>query len=274
MLCDNMTALMTIKDAIKAAKKSILDNLDNASEKTGTVNQYGDKTLLLDAQAEEEILSVLTSSGIEFTILSEEKGFVKSENKPEYLAIVDPIDGSANLERGLPLVSIGISIIPYQDIMTSDDAEISVIESVFTDETYVAISGKGVTRNGKSVSVRKPISLENAIVSYDTKKTWDDEFMKKSLNTIKAIHDIRRSASNLLDLAWTAAGFLDGLVDLRNMLPIIHLCGTHMVFEAGGYVLDQTGKRFNSLLEPELMMNIIAASNETLARQILANFRS
>ena len=66
--------------------------------------------------------------------------------------------------------------------------------------------------------------------------------------------------------------FLDGMVDLRNMLPIIHICGTHMVFEAGGYVLDRNGNRFNSSLEPENMMNFVAASNETLARQILARF--
>lgn len=268
-----MTALKTIQKAIAEAKKSILENLENAAEHTGTINPYGDMTLLLDVQAENEIISVLQSSGIDFEILTEEKGFVKSVKKPEYLALVDPIDGSANLERGIPLVSIGISILPYQDKMTSDDAEISIIDSLFTDETYIAVTGKGVTRNGKSVRTRAPIELEKAIISYDTKRTWDEEFVKSSLNTIRAVHDTRRTASNLLDLCWTAAGFLDGMVDLRDMLPIIHLCGTHMVFEAGGFVLDKNGKRFNSSLEPETMMNFVAASSETLARQILARFQ-
>ena len=269
-----MTALKTLHTAIAAAKKCILDNLEQAAEKTGSVNQYGDKTLLIDMRAEEEILSILQSSGIEFTILTEEKGFIESDKSPEYLAIVDPIDGSANLERGIPLATIGIAIVPYMEKMTTDDAEISVIDSVFTPETYVAVTGKGVTRNGKSVKVRPPVELENAILSYDTKKTWDTEYMDRSLNAIKAIHDIRRTASNLLDLCWTAAGFLDGLVDLRDMLPIIHLCGTHMVFEAGGYVLDIDGTRYCSPLEPSLMMNFVAASNESLARQILARFQS
>ncbi len=268
-----MTALKTIQEAIIAAKQCILENLDSASEHTGTVNPYGDRTLLLDVKAEDEIISVLQSSGIEFAILTEEKGFIKSVKKAEYLALVDPIDGSANLERGIPLVSIGISIVPYQDKMMSDDAEISVIESVFTNETYIAVTGKGVSRNGTRVRTRAPIELDKAIISYDTKRTWDEEFVKSSLRTIQAVHDTRRSASNLLDLCWTAAGFLDGMVDLRNMLPIIHLCGTHMVFEAGGYVLDKNGNRFNSSLKPEDMMNFVAASNETLARQILARFQ-
>ncbi len=267
-----MTALKTIQEAIVAAKQCILENLDSASEYTGTINPFGDRTLLLDVKAEDEIISVLHSSGIEFAILTEEKGFVKSVKKAEYLALVDPIDGSANLERGIPLVSIGISIVPYKDRMTSDDVEISVIDSVFTDETYVAVAGKGVTRNGKRVRTRAPVELDKAIISYDTKRTWDKEFVKSSLSTIQAVHDTRRSASNLLDLCWTAAGYLDGMVDLRNLLPIIHVCGTHMVFEAGGYVLDRNGKRFNSSLEPENMMNFVAASNETLAKQILARF--
>ena len=268
-----MTALRTLKEAVKAAKNCILNNLDQAAELTGEVNPYGDKTLLLDVKAEDEIIEVLHSSDIAFDILSEEKGLLKTARKPEYLALVDPIDGSANLKRGIPLVSLGIAIVPYSDTMSSDDAEISIIDSVFTDETYIAVKGKGVTRNGKKVKVADSIALENAIISYDTKRTFDPSFVESSVRTIKSVHDTRRTASNLLDLCWTAAGFLDGMVDVRNLLPIIHLCGTHMVLEAGGYVIGLDGKRFVSSLEPDVMMNFVAASNEELARQILHAFQ-
>jgi len=259
-------------DAIGSAKKVIVENMNIAKEQTGVLNPYGDMSLMLDVRAEDEIISVLSSSTTDFEILTEEKGFIKSDSKPEYLAIIDPIDGSANLARGIPLASIGISIVPYTSRMTSDDAEISVIDSVFTQETYVAVTGRGVTRNGVAVRPATSVNLREAIISFDTKRTWDAEFLKCSLRTIGAVHDTRRTASNLLDLCWTASGFLDGMVDLRNMLPIIHICGTHMVFEAGGFVLDQNGNRFNSSLESDKMMNFVAASNETLARQILAKF--
>lgn len=267
-----MTVLKILKKAIDAAKSCILDNLDQATAVTGEVNPYGDKTLLLDKKAEDAIIEALLGSDISFDILSEEKGLLKTSGKPEYLALVDPIDGSANLKRGIPLVSLGIAIVPYNTKMTSDDVEISVIDSMFSDERYVAIKGKGVTRNGKRVQVAKPIELENAIISYDIKKTFDSAFLMRSMRTIKAVYDIRRTASNLLDLCWTAAGFLDGMVDLRNLFPIIHLCGTHMVFEAGGYVIGLDGKRFVSSLEPNAMMNFVAASNEELARQILNKY--
>lgn len=267
-----MTTLKTLKDAVSAAKTSILENLDQVTEHTGDVNPYGDKTLLLDVMAEDEIIAVLESSDIDFAILSEEKGFIGTDKKPEFLALVDPIDGSANLKRGIPLVSVGIAVVPYKDVMTSDDAEISIIDSVFTDETYIAIKGEGVTRNGKRVKVSEPIDLENAIISYDTKRTFDASFVESSVRTIKAVHDTRRTASNLLDLCWTASGFLDAMVDMRNLFPIIHLCGTHMVFEAGGYVIGMDGNRFSSSLEPDVMMNFVAASSEDLARRILNEF--
>ncbi|MBN2228865.1 MAG: hypothetical protein JW779_04655 [Candidatus Thorarchaeota archaeon] len=267
-----MTILDTIQEAVITAKRCILENLEQAKAKSGSVNPYGDKTLVLDLKAEDEIISILQSSDVNFAILTEERGYIQSEKKPEYLALVDPIDGSANLARGIPLVTIGISIVPYKDIMTSDDAELSIIESVFTDECYIAISGKGVTRNRKSVHVANPVPMEEAIVSYDTKKTRDATFIQNSTKTISSLQDTRRTASNLLDLCWTASGFLDGMVDLRGMLPIIHLSGTHMVNEAGGFVLDSEGNRFHTKLNPDVMMSFVAASNEHLARKILNRF--
>ncbi|MHA1958612.1 MAG: inositol monophosphatase family protein [Candidatus Thorarchaeota archaeon] len=266
-----MTLLRTLGKAVSAVKTSILENLDRAAELTGEVNPYGHRTLVLDLKAEDEIISVLQSSGIGFDIFTEEKGLVKNASRSEYLAIVDPIDGSANLKRGLPLVSVGICIIPISDTMSSDDVELSIISSMFTEETYTAIKGNGVTRNGKRVTVAKPIELENALISYNTRTTFDSAFVESSVRTIKSVHDIRRTASPLLDLCWIAAGSLDGMVDMRNLLPIVHLCGIHMVFEAGGHVVGMDGYRFARSLEPDVMMSFVAASNENLAVQILEN---
>jgi myo-inositol-1(or 4)-monophosphatase len=161
-----VTVLKIAKSAVRSAKKCILNNMEHATEYSGSINPYGDQTLVLDLMAEEEIISVIQNSGLEFAILTEERGFLRSEKDPEYLALVDPIDGSANLERGIPLVSIGISIVPFEENMTSDDAEISVIDSIFTDEMYIAVKGKGVKKNGKKVSTSKSVDLADAIISY------------------------------------------------------------------------------------------------------------
>jgi myo-inositol-1(or 4)-monophosphatase len=267
-----MTLVSDLMKAIKTARRVVHENLSSASELTGSTNPFGDKTLVLDIRAEDAIIEALHESSVSMAILSEERGLISGQEKPEYLIVVDPVDGSANLERGIPLCSVGVAAIPYSDSMTTDDTEISIIDSFFTEETYTAVRGKGVKRNGMSVKVANPTSLDDAIISYDTKKRWDERFSGSTVRVLSAVRDMRRSASNLLDLCWVASGSLDAMVDLRDILPIVHVSGTHMVFEAGGFVVDQKGNRLNLPIKLEQRMSFVAASNENTARGILNVF--
>ncbi|MFW9919388.1 MAG: inositol monophosphatase family protein [Candidatus Thorarchaeota archaeon] len=267
-----MTVMSELLSAVGAAKDIVLNNLDSVAMKTGGQNPFGDNTLLLDQSAEDAIISVLESADTVYMILTEERGLIKPKKTPEYLAVIDPIDGSTNLERGIPLCAVGISALPYSETMNTDDAEISIIDSFFTKETYIAETEKGARLNGKLISPREDIDLSKAIISYDTKKPMRDDFGKNSLQTLQSVYDMRRTGSNLLDLCWTASGALDAMVDLRNILPIVHVSGTHMVFEAGGYVLDATGIRFLQDFDMNKRMSFVAASNERIARSILGAF--
>ncbi|MHA1924827.1 MAG: inositol monophosphatase family protein [Candidatus Thorarchaeota archaeon] len=268
-----MTLTRDLARAVDAAKDVILKNLSEAAELTGEINQYGDRTLLLDKKAEDAIIEIVLQLDTPMMILSEERGLFQSEDAPEFLAVIDPIDGSANIKRGIPLCSIGVSVVRYSDMMTTDDAEISIIESIFSDEIFIAEKGQGVRRNGKTVRVADSIPLEKAIISYDTKKSGDKSFLKSSMRVIEGVHDMRRTASNLLDLCWVASGGLNALVDLRGMLPIVHVSGTHMVFEAGGYVMEENGGRLNLPIAPDEMMSFVAASDEPTANGILSLFK-
>ncbi|TFG34390.1 inositol monophosphatase [Candidatus Thorarchaeota archaeon] len=268
-----MTLLKVLLDATKAARDYVANNLEMATDHTGEKNRYGDQTLVLDAKAEDEIIRILNESGISFNFLTEERGFVTSTSLPDYLAIIDPIDGSSNIERSIPLCTAGVSIVPFSENMTTDDIDISVIDSLFTKETYVAIKGKGVTRNGRDVRVSKPIDIKDAIISYDTNRPWNREFTNSSIRVLDAVKDIRRTASNLLDLCWTASGALDAMIDMRGKLPIVHVCGTHMVFEAGGHVIDMAGNRLCLPLEIDTRMNFIAASGKELASSLYRIFK-
>ncbi|MGY5876045.1 MAG: inositol monophosphatase family protein [Candidatus Thorarchaeota archaeon] len=269
-----MSLVHLLKKSAQVAKKLVLENLEISTERTGEMNQFGDKTLVLDMRAEKTIMEELSSSGLRLAFMTEEQGIIADEEKPEYLAVIDPIDGSANLERGIPLVSVGISLLPYTENLTTDDVEISIIDSFFTEETYVAISGEGVTLNGKRVTSSKLENPKTAIISYDTKKSWKGVFGQQSLRTIEEVHDVRRTGSNLLDLCWTASGGLDAMIDLRGILPLVHVSGTHMVFEAGGFVANRTGERFALPMDLSHRMSFIAAGTESMARKLAAYFNS
>ncbi len=267
-----MSLTKIILDAAKAASRVVLTGIRQAAEYTDNYNPYGERSLFLDVKAEEAIISVLMESGTPFAIMSEERGIVMPDTTPEYLAVIDPVDGSANLERGVPLCSVGISFVPYSQEMSTTDVVLSIIKSFFTRETYLAVRGHGVTKNGKHVKVSNSRPAKLAVISYDTKREWDSSFADRSVNIIRGVRDIRRTGSNLLDLCWTACGALDAMVDLRNILPIVHLCGIHMVLEAGGCVLDQFGRPLVLPIELSQRMRFVAASSESLAREILGIF--
>ncbi|MGQ4871018.1 MAG: inositol monophosphatase family protein [Candidatus Thorarchaeota archaeon] len=267
-----MELLGLIKDAAEAAVRAVTTGLDHAADRTGTENPFGDKTLVIDKEAEAAVIEVIQSSSTPMRIMSEELGILEPEGRAEYIAIVDPIDGSANIERGIPLCSVGIALVPAVEKPFMHDVEMSVIKSFFTDETYVAISGRGVTKNGKRVTVAPEVTASGAIISYDTKKSWDPAFGNASHRTLGGVRDMRRTGSNLLDLCWTAAGSLDAMVDLRNMLPIVHVMGTHMVTEAGGVVIGQDGRPLDLPIDMRYRMSFVAASNQRLARELLGLF--
>ncbi|UCE09176.1 MAG: inositol monophosphatase [Candidatus Thorarchaeota archaeon] len=267
-----MSLMSIIEDAIGAARNRVLGNLEHVSERTGELNPFGDNTLVLDESSEEDIINVFRDSKKDFAILSEEHGLVTTDKDPDYIAIVDPIDGSTNLERGMPLCTVGISVAPFSRDATTEDIEISVIDSYFTEETYVAIRGEGVTRNGRPVRPSDAIDPAKSIVSYDTKKEWSGEFKVGSLKTLVGVYDMRRTGSNLLDLCWTACGALDGMIDLRDILPIVHASGTHMVLEAGGCVLDIRGEDFVLPLDITQRMSFVAAGSRLLAGALVGLF--
>ncbi len=268
-----MTIVNILKKAAEIAKETVLSNLERATERTGEVNPYGDNTLLLDKQAEDNIITELNSSDISFAFFTEEQGVINPEKTPEYIAVIDPIDGSTNLERGIQMVSVGISAIPYNEKVTTDDVEVSIIDSFFTKETYIAISGKGATRNGKRIKPSGLTDPSTAIISYDTKRDLNGKFGERSLSLLRGVYDARRTGSNLLDLCWTASGALDAMVDLRDILPLVHVCGTHMVLEAGGYVINQFGERFNLPMNMTQRMSFIAAGTKELALDLIKRFR-
>ncbi|MFW9848432.1 MAG: inositol monophosphatase family protein [Candidatus Thorarchaeota archaeon] len=267
-----MTVMYDMKKAVEIAKHAVLDNLESSTIRTGVENPFGDKTLLLDQTAEDNVVEYLQQSNTIYSILTEEKGLIEADKTPEYLVILDPIDGSANLERGIPLVSVGISAAPYSEYMTTDSVEISIIDSFFTNEQYIAVVGEGAKRNGKPIKPVLNRQDHRVVISYDTKKKLEGDFGRQSFQTLQSVYDMRRTGSNLLDLCWTASGALDAMIDLRNILPIIHVSGTHMVFEAGGYVLDINGNRFSQSFDMNRRMSFVAARDEKLAQKLLYEF--
>src|ERR687888_914962 len=133
-----------------AALRAMLAERTTIAERvveTGTRGEGGDRTLEIDALAEELVfaeLKRLYEAGARFRAVSEERGFVDFGGDG-IVVVVDPIDGSLNAKRGLPhhCVSIAVAEGP-----TMADVTFGFVQDFGPDEEWVAWSGMGATLNG------------------------------------------------------------------------------------------------------------------------------
>ncbi len=151
--------------------------------------------------------------------------------------IVDPIDGTVNYAHDLPnyAVSIGVEV----------DGEIVVgyVLNVAQDREFMAVLGRGATRNGVPISVAAGVPMNRALIG--TGFSYEPDLRVSQARTFSAligrIADMRRFGSCALDLCAVADGSLDGYVEEGIGGAWDHAGGGLVVREAGGRTEVLTG---------------------------------
>ncbi len=168
--------------------------------------------------------------------------------------IVDPLDGTTNYLYGLGAWCVSVAL------EAEDGLLVGVIHDPVGGETFRAARGRGADLNGEALRVRDGTSLEDALLAtgfgYDA-----GERARQAVtltDVISRVRDVRRAGSAALDLAWVAAGRLDGYWE-RGGKVWDWAAGRLIVAEAGGACafLDE---------EPQGL----AAANPTLLPEVLA----
>jgi myo-inositol-1(or 4)-monophosphatase len=151
---------------------------------------------------------------------------------------VDPLDGTVNFAAGLPHFCTSIAL-------TTRDRQplLGVVFDPMRDELFAAVRGGGVRLNGRPLRVSATAELTDAVVAtgfpYD-KHLKDDNNLREWGAFLRHIRGERRLGSAALDLAWVAAGRLDGYWE-QDLNPWDALAGMLLVREAGGTVTDYAG---------------------------------
>lgn len=155
--------------------------------------------------------------------------------------IIDPLDGTTNYAHGIPVFCFAIALEIDSKIV------LGCAYNPVLDELFYATEGGGAYFNGKKINVSKNNCLKKSLLStgfpYD-KNTNPDNNFDHFRDVSVVIRGIRRLGSAVMDLCYTAAGFLDGYWEL-NLHPWDMAPGYIMVKEAGGIVSDFCGKPFN-----------------------------
>lgn len=249
--------------AIRAARlagKVILhaqDTIENLSIIEKGRNDYVSK---VDKQAEAIIIETIQKAYPDHAILAEESGHLMGGHDSQTTWIIDPLDGTTNFLHGFPHYCVSIAI------RDRDKITHGVIYDPVRDELFTASRGRGAQVNDKRMRVTSLEKLDRALIGTGF-PFREFGFIDRYLDLFKAIMPqcagIRRAGSAALDLAYVAAGRLDGFWEF-GLKPWDIAAGALFVQEAGGWVTTLDGS-------PEFLdaPHILAASPK-IHQQMLA----
>lgn len=212
------------------------DRLDTLAVESKGLNDFVTE---IDRASEQEIVSQLKKAYPDATIIGEESGLTQSNDAAEYTWLIDPLDGTTNYIRGIPHYAISIGCL-YKGRM-----EHAVIVDPIKNEEFTASRGQGAQLNGRRIRVSKVNGLDGALLATGIPyRSRQLDKLDAYLATLKELTSetagIRRAGSAALDLAYVAAGRLDGYWEI-GLREWDIAAGALMVREAGGLVSDFKG---------------------------------
>ena len=217
--------------AARSAGELILRTTDSVSRLTVDQKGKNDYASEVDRMAEREIISIIKAAYPEHAILAEESGKHKGN---DFVWIIDPLDGTTNFLHGFPQYSVSIAL-KYKGKL-----EVGVVYDPLRDELFTAKRGGGAMLNSRRLRVTNQNSLKGALIGtgfpFKTDRDLDAYLgMFRALTTECA--GIRRAGSAALDLAYVAAGRMDGYWEI-GIMEWDMAAGILLIKEAGGVVTD------------------------------------
>jgi myo-inositol-1(or 4)-monophosphatase len=204
---------------------------------TGTRGKGGDRTLVIDQEAEAVILSELDAlrrEGYGFVAFSEERGAI-DYGDPEIRVIIDPIDGSLNAKRRIPHHALSIAVAAGE---TMADVEFAFVHDFGPGEEWWARSGEGAwlnsTRLDPTLGERRGRDGRLEVLGIESA---DPRWVAASIERlVESCYRLRAIGSIASSLCQVAAARFDGMVSLRNARGVDSAAGQLIVREAGGLV--------------------------------------
>lgn len=248
--------------AVKAARRAggiinrASQNLDllHVSKKT-----HSDFVSEVDGAAEEAIIKTILDIYPNHSILAEESGTRGDQEKPEFLWIIDPLDGTTNFLHGFPQYSVSIALM-HRGVLNQ-----AVVYDPTSDELFVASRGRGAYLNDRRIRVSKRTKLADSLIGTGfpfRDFTHMDAYMAMFIDIVPRTVGIRRPGSAALDLAYVAAGRYDGFWEI-GLSPWDMAAGCLLITEAGGLVGDLEGN------ETHIEGGKIVAGNPKVFGQLL-----
>ena len=196
--------------------------------------RHNDFVTEVDQAAEQAVIQILLKAYPDHAILAEESG---AHGKSDYVWIIDPLDGTTNFIHGFPqyCVSIGLR---HKGTVTQ-----AVVYDPGRNELFTATRGHGAYLNDRRMRVSKRTQLDDALIGTGF-PFRDFTHMREYVTMLRKVMaqtvGVRRAGAAALDLAYVAAGRLDGFWEM-GLSPWDMAAGSLLIQESGGLVSDFDG---------------------------------
>jgi myo-inositol-1(or 4)-monophosphatase len=193
----------------------------------------------VDRECEALIVATLREEWPGHDILAEENEYAPAGSGFRW--VIDPLDGTTNYAHGFPWFCVSIAL------EIDGIVRLGVICHPMMDELFTAVRGEGAFLNGRRLRVSRRGPLKSCLLAtgfpYDRTRENENNF-ENFLNFQMAARAVRRAGAAALDLAYVAAGRLDGFWECK-LKPWDVAAGQLLVTEAGGRVTNHAGEPFS-----------------------------
>ena len=233
-----------LNTAVKAARKagSIITRASSEIDRlTVRRKQHNDFVSEVDHAAEEAVIRTLREAYPSHAFLAEEGGASSPAAGSDYLWIIDPLDGTTNFLHGFPQYCVSIAL-KHKGVLQQ-----AVVYDPSRNELFTATRGAGAFLNDRRIRVSATDKFEDSLIGTGfpfREFAHFDDYLRMFAAVTRRVAGVRRPGAAALDLAWVAAGRLDGFWEM-GLSAWDMAGGALLVREAGGMVSDfEAGEGF------------------------------
>ena len=237
------SALMNVMaGAARKAARGLVRDFGEVEQLQVSRKGPADFVSMADKRSEQTIVDELRYARPDWGLLLEEGGEIEGDpDKPRW--IVDPLDGTSNFLHGIPHFAISIAVEDPRGAAGKPDITHAMVYQPLTDEEYWAEKGRGAWLQDRRLRVSARRDLSEAVIGTGIPhlgRGEADSWSKIYAAIGPQVSGVRRFGSAALDLAWVAAGRIDGFWE-DDLDPWDTAAGVLLVREAGGFVTDYRG---------------------------------
>ena len=239
----NKAKEIAVEAALEAGE--ILRNGIDSQKNIGRKSSAVDLITEFDHRAEAIIVGRIRDQFPNHSIMAEESDWNVGNEAAAYTWYIDPLDGTNNFSHGFPVFAVSIALFLHGKPLAG------VVYDPMRDECFTAVKGQGAflesVNSIRSLTTSRRNQLVDSLLAtgfpYDRHHSSHDNVQQFSI-FLKRSLGVRRAGAASLDMAYVAAGRLDGYWEFKLSSWDI-AAGLLLVQEAGGIVTNMDGEELS-----------------------------